>query len=312
MKKKWPKWFIATGIIAPILFAFQNQTLTHEEQLGKELFFDPLLSQDQSISCASCHKPEFAFADNVALSEGLFGQETARNTPTAMNLSSFSNFSWDGRAKTLEQQSLNPIQDHAEMGMPVQEAISRLVEDSHYNTEFRTIYGTIPNKEDLGKALAAYQRTLTTLSAYDRYVAGDDAAISDQAKRGLELFSGKGKCVNCHMGNDFTSGEFENIGTYDGQTYMDKGRANYTKDKSDNGKFKVPTLRNVAITAPYMHDGSIKTLKEVIEYYNNPESMRPYSIGKDELLETPLGLTTEEISDLEAFMHTLTGDEYTK
>ncbi|MCP4441544.1 MAG: c-type cytochrome [Aureispira sp.] len=309
----WTKWIVVIGILAPMLISFQQSDLSVEEQLGKELFFDPLLSQDQSISCSSCHKPEFAFADNVALSEGLFGQETARNTPSAMNLGSYTSFSWDGRAKTLEQQSLNPIQDHAEMGMPVQEAITRLVQSEHYNAEFRAIYGNIPTKENLGKALATYQRTLSTKSAYDRYSAGDESALSDQAKRGLELFGGKGKCVNCHMGNDFTSGEFENIGTYDGQTYNDKGRANYTKDSGDNGKFKVPSLRNVAVTAPYMHDGSISNLKDVVEYYNNSEAMRPHGIGRDELLLEPLGLSSSEVDDLVAFMEeALTGDDYIK
>lgn len=299
-------------LVLPSVFSFNTTELNAEEQLGKELFFDGILSQDQTLSCASCHKPEHAFADNVPLSEGLFGQETARNTPSAMNMKAYSSFAWDGRNKTLEKQSIAPIQDFAEMGIPVEEAVARLINDEHYNASFRFVYSSIPNQENLGKALAAYQRTLFSPSAYDRYVDGAENAISESAKRGLELFGGKAQCVNCHMGEDFTSGEFENIGTYNGKEYNDKGRGKHTKNSDDNGKFKVPSLRNVALTAPYMHDGSIKTLRETIEYYNTPKKFRPDAVGRDELIVDNLNLTEQEITDLEEFLKTLSGDDILK
>lgn len=286
--------------------------LTAEEQLGKEVFFDPILSQDYSISCASCHKPEFAFADNVPVSDGLFGQSTARNTPSVMHMRAYKNFAWDGRNKTLEAQSLAPIRDFAEMGMPIEEAILRLITDEKYNASFRFIYKAIPNAENLGKALAAYQRTLVSKSAYDRFVEGDQAAISESAKKGLVLFGGKASCTNCHEGLDFTNADFENIGTFDNKKFTDKGRGAHTGKAEDDGKFKVPSLRNIAITAPYMHDGSIATLKEVISYYNTPTVHRPFAIGRDPLMKDSLHLTTEEINDLEAFLNTLTGDAFIK
>lgn len=303
---------IAAVVLVPSLFSFQPAELNAEEQLGKELFFDVILSQDYSISCASCHKPEFAFADNVAVSEGLFDQETARNTPTTMNLRAYESFAWDGRNKTLEQQSLAPLKDFAEMGMPVDEAVARLIGNEHYNASFRFVYSSIPSQETLGRALAAYQRTLFSLSAYDRYIAGAEDAISESAKRGLELFAGKAQCVNCHMGDDFTSGGFENIGTYNGKEYNDKGRGNYTKKAEDYGKFKVPSLRSVAMTAPYMHDGSIKTLREVIEYYNTPRKFRADAVGRGELIPDALHLTSDEVSDLEAFLISLSGEDIVK
>jgi cytochrome c peroxidase len=310
MKHLYKILLLATILtILPSIFSFNTTELNAEEQLGKELFYDGILSQDQTLSCASCHKPEHAFADNVALSEGLFGQLTARNTPSAMNMRAYNSFAWDGRNKTLETQSLRPIQDFAEMGIPVEEAVARLINDEHYNASFRFVYSSIPSQETLGKALAAYQRTLFSPSAYDRYVGGAENAISESAKRGLELFSGKAECVNCHMGDDFTNGGFENIGTYNGKEYNDKGRGKHTKKKEDYGKFKVPSLRNVALTAPYMHDGSIKTLRETIEYYNTPRKFRPDAIGRDPIIPEALNLTEQEIVDLEEFLKTLSGDD---
>ncbi len=300
---------LVTTSLSICIFSFRDATLSAEEQLGKELFFSRILSQDESISCSSCHKPQFAFSDNVALSEGLYDQFTSRNTPSLMHLRAFSHFSWDGSKKTLEEQSIAPIQNLAEMGMPIEEAITRLINNQHFNNFFRLVYQNIPTAENLSKALAAYQKTLVGTSAYDRYAEGETDAISASAQRGLELFGGKANCTTCHMGDDFTEGRFENIGTYDGKTYRDKGRGAVTKKEEDNGKFKVPSLRNIAITAPYMHDGSMANLKEVIEYYNAPLKHRPNAIGISSEVKN-LDLTTDEMQDLEAFLMTLTGDVF--
>ncbi|MFC0181640.1 cytochrome-c peroxidase [Pseudarcicella hirudinis] len=163
----------------------------------------------------------------------------------------------------------------------------------------------------MGEALAAYEKTLETANTpYDRYVNGDDSAMSPEAIRGRLLFIGKANCANCHSGEDFTADRFKNIGLFDGQKLKDPGRFKITKDSSQIGHFKVPGLRNVAVTPPYMHNGMFKTLKEVIDYYNRPDFFIKNGVNRDLSLSTPLGLSKEEISDLEAFLKALTDDRF--
>ncbi len=279
-------------------------------QLGQALFSDPILSEDRSISCASCHIPEYAFSDTTALSKGVHGRLGVRNTPSAMNLLSRSHFFWDGRAATLEAQAIGPIENPVEMNLPIDSAVARLRADARYSRWFMEIYDEEPSVHLLTSALAAFEQSLETSSAYDRYMAGDEDAISESAKRGIEIFNVKGRCFECHFGPDMTGDEFRNIGLYDEIKYKDKGRFDQTKNPEDLGKFKTPGLRNVAVTGPYMHDGSFETLAQIIDYYDRPAHFLPHSMGRDTIFNTNLGLTDQEKLDLEAFLIALTADQF--
>lgn len=283
------------------------------EKLGEMLFFDPILSENQTISCASCHKPEFAFADTVAFSTGMHGRLGKRNTPSAMNMSSREVFFWDGRAATLEEQALFPIADPNEMNLPVPVALERLNKSTKYRVLFYEVFKQLPDSNNLGAALAAFERTLETASTpNDRWLQDEPGGLTEQQIRGRVVFREKGKCFDCHFTPDFTGDEFRSIGLFDGDKHNDSGRYSVTKNPADLGKFKVPGLRNVAVTAPYMHDGSMKTLREVIDYYDNPHAILPDGINRDTLLQQPLGLTEQEKQDLEAFLHSLTDDRFVK
>lgn len=280
-------------------------------ELGKRLFFDPILSKDRTVSCASCHKPEFAFADNRPVSPGVGGALGTRNTPSVMNASGRTSLFWDGRAETLEEQAIFPIENPVEMALPIDEALARLNADPTYVEQFRIAYNSPATARTLGRALAAFQKTLDTVNTpYDRYIHGDDTAMSESAKRGRLLFIGRAKCAECHSGEDFTSERFRNIGLYDGERYKDRGRGAITGRSEDDGQFKIPSLRNVAITAPYMHDGSFRTLREVIDYYDDPDRVVPRPKGRDATMPDRLGLTEQEKQDLEAFLLALTDDRF--
>lgn len=309
---------LLTSVSCVVLLAFCSRSpgknkITTEARLGELLFFDPILSRDSSISCGSCHKPEFAFADNVALSAGVFHRSGLRNTPSAMNQSDRNFYFWDGRAETLEEQALGPMENHVEMDFPLTLTIRRLQKNEDYVRAFRYIYGAPPSKALLAQAIAAYERTLETGNTiFDKYVSGDDTTLmSESAKRGLNIFNTKGKCFDCHFGVDFTGNDrFKNIGLYNGKDLNDVGRYGISGDKKDLGSFKVPGLRNIAQTAPYMHNGQFKTLKEVIEYYNTPDKFISNSINRDTLLARPLGLTEAEKQDLENFLLTLSDERF--
>jgi len=309
MKALYISLFLATTVIVFSNFATKRQALD-EAALGKRLFMDNILSSDYSLNCGSCHRPEFAFADTSAVSTGVYGRKGTRNTPTAMNVTDRPMFFWDGRAATLEEQALMPIENPVEMNLPVDSAVARLLRHAEYPQLFEQVFGEAPSRNTLARALAAFERTLDTGSPYDKFMLGDESAISAAAKRGLTVFNEKGKCIECHFAADLTGDEFRNIGLLDYNTYTDVGRFLVTKDSADLGKFKVPTLRNVAITAPYMHDGSFRTLREVIDYYDRPDDFVKHTHNRDTLLNAPLGLTEQEKQDLEAFMHTLTSPQF--
>ncbi len=309
--------FVGFGLCLSLigLTAFQperREGLTREA-LGRLLFEDKLLSADRSISCASCHLPEFAFGDTSAVSVGVGGQKGTRNTPPVTNMAFRAHFFWDGRAATLEEQVLRPIENPIEMALPLSEAVARLRADARYQGYFEALYGRQPDTTALADALAAFIRTLETADTpFDRWMRGDEGAMSAAAVRGRAIFMEKGKCFDCHFGPDFTGDEFRNIGLFNGQDLNDVGRFAVTKDSTDLGRFKVPGLRNVAVTAPYMHHGAFRTLREVIDYYDNPDHFVPNSIGRDTLLARPLGLTEAEKEDLEAFLHALTDDRFVR
>lgn len=281
--------------------------------LGKMLFFDPILSQDSSVSCGSCHKPEFAFADTVPFSKGVHGRLGKRNAPSVMNMSDRSSFFWDGRAATLAQQALFPIADPNEMNLPVTTAVKRLNRNKKYRSLFYAIFKQLPDKHNLGLALAAFEQTLETGNTpNDRWIADLPDGMTEQQIRGREIFRVKGKCFECHFSPDFTGDEFRSIGLFNGKQWNDSGRYKITHNIADISKFKVPGLRNVAMTAPYMHDGSFKTLREVIDYYNDPQAFLGDGLNRDSVLSKPLGLTEQEKQDLEAFLHALTDDRFAR
>lgn len=304
---------ILFAVSAGSAWAEPSSAASDRAALGERLFFDPILSRDRSVSCASCHKPEHAFADNVAFSTGVRGQLGNRNTPSVMNGAGRLDFFWDGRASSLEEQALGPIANPKEMDLPLTEAVARLNTDPSYAAAFEKIFKGPATEKALALALAAFERTLETANTpYDRYVAGDDSALTPAAARGRLLFIGKANCSSCHSGEDFTADRLKNIGLYNGKNLTDPGRAAITKDPAHTGLFKIPSLRNVAVTAPYMHNGMFRTLREVVEYYNTPEAFVQGSINRDKALDLKLNLTPKEISDVVAFLEALTDDRFTK
>ncbi|MDQ3046684.1 MAG: c-type cytochrome, partial [Bacteroidota bacterium] len=195
--------------------------------------------------------------------------------------------------------------------IPISEIIRKLNENKYYSRFFQKIYQAPASKENLVDALASFERTLETGNTpFDRFMRDDTTAISESAKRGQIIFNKKGKCFDCHFGPDFTGDEFRNIGLYNGQDLNDAGRFEVTKDSTDLGKFKVPGLRNISVTAPYMHNGMFRTLKEVVDFYDKPEQFIKNSINTDTLLSKPLNLTADEKLDLIEFLKTLTDDRF--
>jgi cytochrome c peroxidase len=307
------------GMVASLALVFLQATTFRDEpknkaELGRLLFFDPILSKDKTISCGSCHREEFAFADTVALSVGVNGRKGKRNTPTSMNMLFRRPLFWDGRSNTLEEQALEPIKNPDEMNLPLDEAVLRLQKHKRYKLYFQKIFNSPPNESNLAEAIASFERTLeTSESAFDEWKFTDNpAAVSEAVKRGFIIFNDKGKCVKCHFGQDLALNEFRNIGLFNGHALNDSGRAVVTRKTDDIGKFKIASLRNVAITAPYMHNGMFRTLAEVIDFYNEPQKIVPDGMNRDSLLQKPLGLTKEEKDDLESFLLSLTDKRFEK
>lgn len=271
-----------------------------EIELGKILFFDTRLSSNKLQSCATCHNPDLGFGDGLKTSVGTLGKHVDRNAPHIYNLAWNVTFFWDGRAATLEEQALGPIEAPGEMNLPLDEAVKRLSEVPYYRDAFATVYATNEiTPEYIGRAIAAFERTLNSInSPFDQYIAGDKAAMSPAAIRGMAVFTGKGNCTDCHDGPNFTDNSFHHIGVV-GQ---DAGRAGITQDETMQKAFKTPGLRNVTLTAPYMHDGSEATLMDVIEFYDRGGNDKQ---GISNLIK-PLNLTDQEKTDLLAFMAALT------
>lgn len=305
--------FFVFAALAILLFSFSRSSLPTVEKLGERLFFDPVLSLDSTVSCASCHIPQFAFADTARLSRGVGGRLGKRNAPAITNMSARAHFFFDGRAITLEQQVLMPIQDTLEMRATPELVTARLRRHPEYSPVFQQLFGKQADMESLATALAAYVRTLETSDTpFDRWMQGGPNPMSEAAVRGREVFMNKGKCFDCHFSPDFTGDEFRNIGLFNGKDLNDAGRFAVTRDSADLGKMKVPSLRNVAVTAPFMHNGMFRTLEEVIDYYDNPDAFVHNSIGRDSLLAKPLGLTPQEKSDLKIFLEALTDEQFAK
>jgi cytochrome c peroxidase len=308
---------IPCGLTFIIIVAFQSlsgrEEVSTKEELGEKLFSDPILSRGKAISCASCHLPAFAFADTAAFSIGDKGTRVARNSPALTNLSGRTDFFWDGRAASLEDQVLGPLAARDEMDVPIEEAVERLKQDNYYSAAFQKIFKTEVNAKNVLSAIAAFERTLeTTDTPYDRYLDGDEKALSAAAVRGRMLFIGKANCALCHSGEDFTADRFKSIGLFNGKELTDAGRFKITGDSAHIGLFKVPGLRNVAVTAPYMHNAMFKTLREVVQYYNTPDKFVSNSINRDLSLGSSLDLSEGEVDDIVAFLEALTDDRFKK
>jgi len=312
MKKLLVSFFAAALIFLSSSFLSEKPVdINSKAALGKKLFREKILSKDSSISCASCHKPAYAFADTVAFSTGIGGKLTKRNTPSVLNMKNRPYYFWDGRAGSLEEQSLMPIQNPDEMDLSIKEAVERLNKDPEYVRLFMKIFKQRPGKENLSAAFAAYERTLeTTDSKFDDW-SNNMGKLSAEEEAGRQLFIGdKAKCFDCHFMEDFTDDGFKNIGLFDGKALSDSGHYNFKKNVEYLGKFKTPGLRNVAVTAPYMHNGIFKTLEEVVNYYNDPGKIVPNPINRDPALSKPLGLNEKEKKSIVAFLKTLTDKKF--
>ena len=274
--------------------------------LGKLLYFDPRLSRDGTVSCASCHDPAKAFTDGRRTSPGVGQQLGPRNSPTVVNRLFAKEQFWDGRATDLEDQVHGPLMNPVEMGMPSDaEVVSRVQAVKGYPPLFAKAFGDGGvDFRRIAQAIAAYERTVVSGdSPYDRYVAGDKTALTDAQQRGLTVFFGRGRCVTCHVGFNFTDESYRNLGVGIDAPEPDLGRYAVTRRDEDRGAFKTPTLRDVARTAPYMHDGSEATLIDVVEFYDRGGKLNPW-LSKD---MQPLSLSAQEKRDLVAFMESLNG-----
>lgn len=284
-------------------FPADNQPTQKRIDLGKRLFFDPILSRDSTVSCGSCHLPNKFFADNLKVSVGINGRTGTRNAPSLINVAYQSSMFWDGGNPNLEQQVLAPIENHDEMDFDINKVVDRLTKKSDYVNQFQRAYKQGPNVYTLTRAIACFERTLIGgTSRYDKFAVNHDSTLlTPSEKNGLILFFGEqGDCFHCHQGFNFTDNSFRNNGLY--LTYADSGVARITGLSSDIGKFKIPSLRNVGATAPYMHDGSLQTLQEVIDHYASGGKKHP---NKSAILK-PLVLSPQEKTDLINFLKTLT------
>jgi cytochrome c peroxidase len=280
----------------------ENPLTQARVQLGRKLFFDPLLSRNNTLACASCHDPAHGYAGHERVAIGIDGKQGRRHAPSLLNRAYATHLFWDGRADSLEAQSLKPIEDPLEMGNTVAAVVQRLQAHADYPARFKAAFDDGITPENLAKALASFQRTLLLGNTrIDRFRAGKTNVLTDAERHGLWLWESKARCWRCHSGPQFTDGQFHNTGVGWGAEPPDLGRFAVTATPADKGRFKTPSLRGVALTAPYMHDGSIATLREVVEFYNQGGRANP---NRDPLLE-PLNLTTQELDSLVAFLSAL-------
>ncbi|MFQ5444269.1 MAG: cytochrome-c peroxidase [Nitrospinales bacterium] len=301
---------IPLGLDEDAFYVPEDNPMTKKKiDLGRLLFFDKRLSKNDTIACATCHIPALAYTDGQPVSTGIHGQKGDRSAPTAINRGFSKAQFWDGRAPTLEDQSIGPFVNPIEHGFADHdELVAKINTIKGYKKLFKEALGTdVITKEDVGKAIATFQRTLMSgNSPFDRYDwEGEKDAISESANRGRELFSGKARCNQCHFGTNFSDEKFHNIGIgWDGKEMKDKGRFAVSKDPKDTGAFKTPTLREISRTAPYMHDGRFATLEEVVEHYNGGGIKNPFLDN----IVIPLNLTESEKKDLIEMLRSLNGE----
>jgi len=294
------------GPLPPMPVSKNNPQSPEKIELGRSLFFDGRLSADGKISCATCHDPKQGWAGHDATDTGIHGRVGDRNSGTVVNSGHMKFQFWDGRAGSLEEQALGPIENPVEMGETMPNVIRKLETVPSYRKQFQAVFGTGVTADGIAKAIAAFERTIVSgPGPFDRYLAGDKKAMSPAALRGAKLFEGKGRCAACHSGPVFSDQGFHNLGVGAKAATPDVGREAVTKSPADRGKFKTPGLRNVARTYPYMHDGKTKTLADVVDYLDRGGTPNP---NLDPLVR-PLNLTAKEKRDLLAFLDALTGPE---
>ncbi len=295
--------------LKPLKKLKSNPQSSAKVELGKQLYFDPRLSADNSVSCASCHDPKKGWSNGEATAAGVDGKRGGRSAPTILNSAYHRMQFWDGRSPSLEDQALGPIANPIEMNLPVEEAVKRIQVIDGYVKQFEAVFDDGVTAENLAKAIASFERTvLAGNSPYDRFKAGDESALSEQAQLGMKLFFGKANCSACHAGGHFSDNAFHNIGVgFAGGKFADPGREAISKMEGDRGSFKTPPLRDIARTAPYMHDGSLKTLEEVVDYYAKGGNANDYL--DEEIFE--IDLSPEKKAALVAFLKEgLTSDDY--
>lgn len=301
--------------LPPLPVPADNPLTQETVALGRRLYYDTALSIDDTVSCATCHHPDFGFSDGKQVSTGVHGKTGTRNSPTVFNAAYFQDQFWDGRAPSLEKQAEGPVANPVEMAHTLAGVEEKLAADASYVAEFGKAFGAGPiTYEKVAKAIATFERTvLSGNSPFDRYhFGGQKNALSASARRGLEIFrdAKKGNCVVCHSIGEkdalFSDNKYHNIGVgVRNEQPTDAGRFAVTKNPADRGAFKTPGLRNIALTAPYMHDGSLKTLKDVIDFYIGGGNS---NATLDKEIHALDFLTGQERKDLEEFMKSLTGE----
>ena len=296
--------FLDNGPLPPVPVPPDNPQTDAKIRLGAQLYFDGRLSADGTISCATCHDPKAAWANHNPTDTGIRGQVGGRNSGTILDSAYMRYQFWDGRAGSLEEQALGPIHNPIEMGETLENVVRKLNAIPGYKAQFQTVFGTDVTADGIGKAIASFERTVVSgPSPYDRWLAGERDAMTPAAVRGMKLFQGKGHCSPCHSGPAFSDQSFHNLGVGMNKPNPDLGREAHTKNAKDRGRFKTPGLRNVALTFPYLHDGSAKTLAEVVDLY-----IRGGERNTDlDPLVFPLQLTKAEARDLVVFMEALSG-----
>jgi len=340
-------WAAETPLgLPPVPIPSDNPQTPEKIALGKRLFEDKRFSADGTVSCATCHDPQKAFADGLPTSEGIKKLKGTRNAPTVINATYYDSQFWDGRRPSLEEQSKDPLINPIEHGLPSHAPLLEIIrKDGSYPSQFQSVFGVAPQQitiDHVAKAIASFERTVVSGdSPFDRYLyGGDKTALSESAIRGLEIYRTKGRCQDCHAigqtNATFTDNKFHNLGVgfkrlgsravqianafrkakqegkdidkavLGDQEASELGRFVVTLRPSDIGAFKTPTLRNIVVTAPYMHDGSIQTLEEMIELYNKGGESNPFL---DSGIR-PLNLTDQEKADLLAFMKSLTSPQF--
>ncbi|MCE5198656.1 cytochrome-c peroxidase, partial [bacterium] len=266
------------GLLGPVPIPADNPQTPAKIKLGKQLYFDKRLSSNNTVSCATCHDPAEYWADRTPVSAGVMHRFGKRNSPTILNAAYSIPQFWDGRAIYLEKQAVGPVANPLEMDLAMPQLLARLNAIPGYRTQFRAVFGTDATEDNVPKAIASFERTIVNgNSPYDEYLRGNKKTMSKSALRGMRLFGGKAGCIDCHSGPYFSDSSYHNLGIgYKHGGYSDPGRFDVTKKQKDMGAFLTPTLRNVAKTPPYMHDGSVKTLIDVVNIYNRGGIPNPH------------------------------------
>lgn len=270
--------------------------------LGLRLFFEPKLSAGNRQSCASCHQPNRGFSNGEATAAGVTGQRGVRNVPTTYGLETYRSFFWDGRAATLEAQALGPITNPLEMNESLERVVAKLEADAFYRARFREVFQSPVSPQAIASALASFERALTLQpSAYERYANGEIDSLDPEAMEGMGVFGRRAHCATCHKGVQFTDNQFHNIGVGFDRPNPDPGRQAVTGNPAEHGAFRTPSLKQLHLTGPYMHDGSQRSLEEVIDYYDRGGHANPHLSNE----MGPLDLSPQEKSQLLAFLRAL-------